>query len=198
MKLLKNTLNKVQYNAPVILSFTIISLLVYLLDSWTHWTNLALFSVYRSPLTDPLGYIRLFGHALGHVSIEHYFNNFLLILLTGPMLEEKYGSRNLLVMILFTALVTGLLHVLLFPATALLGASGVVFMMILLSSFVNLKKGKIPLTLIVCVFVFVGREISAGLLNQDNISQITHIIGGVCGAFFGFYLNRGKLEERSV
>jgi membrane associated rhomboid family serine protease len=144
-------------------------------------------------LTDPLGYFRLFGHILGHVDIDHFFNNFLIILLTGPMLEEKYGGKNMLLMIVFTAVVTGLIHILLFPNMMLLGASGVVFMMILLSSFVNLTKGKIPLTLIVCVVVFVGREISGGLLVQDNISQITHILGGGCGAFFGFYLNRTRL-----
>ncbi|MDR2903709.1 MAG: rhomboid family intramembrane serine protease [Clostridiales bacterium] len=193
MQQFKNALNCVQYNAPVILSFTLLSLIVYFLNELTGWANFNLFSVYRSPLTNPLGYIRLFGHVLGHVDINHYFNNFLMILLAGPMLEEKYGSKNILLMIVFTAVVTGLIHVLLFPNTVLLGASGVVFMMILLSSFVNLKKGKIPLTLIVCVIVFIGREIAGGLLQQDHISQITHILGGGCGAFFGFYLNRNRM-----
>lgn len=195
METISNAFKKVQYNAPVVLSFTIISFIVYLLNTVTGWSNLYLFSVYRSSVTDPLSYIRIFGHVLGHASVEHYFNNFVMILLAGPILEEKYGSKNMLLMIIFTAFVTGVINLIFFPNTILLGASGVVFMLILLSSFVNLKKGKIPLTLILCVFVFIGREISDGILNQDNISQITHIFGGLCGAFLGFYLNKSKLID---
>ena len=195
MEFIKKTFGKIQYNAPVILSFTLISFFVHILNNVTGWTNLYLFSVYRSPLTDPLFYIRLFGHVLGHINWEHFFNNFIMILLAGPILEEKYGSKNMLIMILFTALVTGILNMLFFPTTMLLGASGVVFMLILLSSFVNLKKGRIPLTLILCIFVFIGREVSAGIFSKDSISQITHIFGGICGAFFGFALNRNKLKD---
>ena len=46
---------------------------------------------------------------------------------------------------------TGLVQFLLFPHSALLGASGVVFMMIVLSSFTEMKKGGIPLTMLLVV-----------------------------------------------
>jgi len=59
-------------------------------------------------------------------------NNFLLILLLGPMLEEKYGSKRIAFMIAVTAVVTGVINILLFPRTALLGASGVVFILLIL------------------------------------------------------------------
>jgi membrane associated rhomboid family serine protease len=101
------------------------------------------------------------------------------------MLEEKYGAKSMTLMILITAAVTGILNVILFN-TALLGASGIVFMMILLGSFVNIERGKIPLTFIAIVGIFIGREIIEGIFTTDNISQLTHIAGGVCGAFFGF------------
>jgi membrane associated rhomboid family serine protease len=101
------------------------------------------------------------------------------------MLEEKYGSSSIAMMILITAAVTGIFNILFFK-TALLGASGIAFMMILLGSFVNIERGKIPLTFILVVVIFIGREIVEGLFIQDNISQLTHIAGGVCGAFFGF------------
>ena len=97
------------------------------LGQWTGgWTTKHLFCVYRGSLKDPLFYIRLFGHVLGHSGYSHYMNNMLLLLLVGPGLEEKYGSRNLLMTILATALVTGLVQFIFFPGTALLGASGVV------------------------------------------------------------------------
>ena len=109
----------------MILTFFLLSLLVLFLDDWTGgWTTMHLFCVYRSSLKDPLFYIRLFGHVLGHAGWEHFLNNMLLLLVVGPPMEEKYGSKALLGGILFTALVTGVLQCVLFPRTGLLGASG--------------------------------------------------------------------------
>lgn len=87
----------IRFNAPVVLSFAILSLLVLVLDSATGGASTArLFCVYRAPLTDPLTYVRFFTHVLGHSGYSHYMSNMLLLLLVGPGLEEKYGSRNLL------------------------------------------------------------------------------------------------------
>jgi membrane associated rhomboid family serine protease len=128
---------------------------------------------------------------MGHANWAHLIGNFTLILLIGPMLEEMYGSKDLLIMIIITALVTGVLNVLLFRS-ALLGASGVVFMMILLSSFTNFSKGEIPLTFILVLILYMGVQIIDSF-SSDNISQFAHIIGGLCGSFFGFL----RPEKRS-
>ena len=184
---------QLQYNSPVILTFFLLSLLVLFLGQWTNgWTTMHLFCVYRSSFKDPLFYVRLFGHVLGHADYEHYMGNMLLLLLVGPGLEEKYGSRNLLATIAVTAFATGLVQFLLFPHSALLGASGVVFMMIVLSSFTEMKKGGIPLTMLLVVALYLGSEIADGLTRTDNVSHLTHIVGGVCGIFFGFRLARAK------
>lgn len=181
---------KIHYNSPVILTFTFISFFVLLLGILTKnaSTNF-LFANYRTSFLDPLYYIRLFSHVLGHANWEHFFNNFLIILILGPMLEEKYGSKMLVIMILVTALVTGIINSVFFN-TALLGASGIVFMLILLSSFVNVESGRIPLTLIIVVMIFIGREIFTGIIISDNISQMAHIIGGLCGGIFGYVIDR--------
>ena len=85
---------ELQYNSPVILTFFLLSLLVLFLDRWTGgWTTMHLFCVYRSSLKDPLFYIRLFGHVLGHANWDHFLNNMLLLLVIGPPMEEKYGSK---------------------------------------------------------------------------------------------------------
>ena len=186
---------KILYNSPVILTFTLISLLVLIIGTMTNGAStMLLFSVYRSPLSDPLFYIRLFGHAIGHANLEHYVSNFLIILLVGPMIEEKYKSRNLIIMMLFTAFITGIIHIIMSPNSVLLGASGIVFMLILLSSFTNVKEGQIPMTLIFVAVVYIGQEVMSGILAKDNISHITHILGGICGGVFGFVLmkKRGK------
>jgi len=138
-------------------------------------------------------WVTILTHAAGHAHWPHLIGNFTLILLIGPMLEENYGSKPLLVMIVITALVTGILNVLLFR-TFLLGASGVVFMMILLSSFTNFSKGEIPLTFILVLILYMGVQLIDSL-GSDNISQFAHIVGGLCGSFFGFLRTPRRLKS---
>ncbi|MBR5342508.1 MAG: rhomboid family intramembrane serine protease [Oscillospiraceae bacterium] len=182
---------RLQYNSPVVLSFALLSLGVLLLNTFTHGrSNTLLFSVYRSPLTKLLTYPRFFLHVLGHANLTHYIGNMMLILVVGPPLEEKYGSRPLLWAIAVTALVSGLVHWLFFPGTALLGASGIVFMMIVMSSLAGMKDGAIPVTLILVLILYIGGEVVKGVTLSDNVSQLTHVIGGLCGAFLGMGLRK--------
>ncbi|MCD8368150.1 MAG: rhomboid family intramembrane serine protease [Clostridiales bacterium] len=184
-------LKRIRYNSPVVLTFALLSLGALLLSFLTDGVSTGLvFSVYRSSPTDPLTYVRLFCHVLGHSGWEHYISNMTYILLLGPMLEEKYGSRPLLLMICVTALTTGLVFIALFPGQALLGASGVVFMMIVLSSLSSFGQGEIPLTLILVVVLFLGQEIVSGITTADNISQLTHVVGGLVGGLMGLWFHR--------
>jgi len=181
---------RIHYNAPVTLTFAAICLAVLGLSQLTGGaSDTLLFMVYRAPFSDPLMYLRLFGHALGHANMAHYFNNFMIILLLGPMLEEKYGGKWIIIMMVVTAFVTGVLHIIV-STNAKLGASGIVFMMILLSSFANIKRGRIPLTLILVVGIFIGREVVDAMTQDNNIAYMSHIVGGLCGAAFGFIANR--------
>ena len=178
-----------KYNSPVILTYTILSFAALILANLTNGAaNWYFFSIYRSSFSDPLFYLRLFTHVLGHANFEHFFNNFLIILLIGPMLEEKYGSKILLRLMLLTTLCTGVLHIIFFD-TALLGASGIVFFLILLASYANFEKGRIPITLLLVISIFLGREIMGAFIYNDNIARMTHIFGGVIGALSGYYYN---------
>ena len=115
---------KITYNSPVTLTFALLALGATLLIQFiSQSAAVRFFSVYRAPLTDPLFYLRMFTHVLGHSDMSHFMGNFTVILLVGPMLEEKYGGKRLLIMIIFTAFITGLINVIFFPGTALLGAS---------------------------------------------------------------------------
>lgn len=184
---------RISYNAPVALTFALLSLLALAANYFTAgWANHALFSVYQCPLTDPLAYVRFFGHVLGHSGYAHYIGNMVLILVLGPNLEDRFGSWNVLWAILLTALVSGLVQFIFFPGAALLGASGIVFMMILLSSFGGVRNGTIPTTLILVAVFYLGGELWDAIFVKDNISQLTHIIGGVCGTVLGFILSGRK------
>ena len=62
------------------------------------------------------------------------------------MLEEKYGSKTLIEIMVITAFVTGIINYMFFPSVALCGASGIVFAFIVLASFTGFREGEIPLT----------------------------------------------------
>ena len=186
-----NPFRRIQYNSPVVLNFALVSLLALLLGKLTGgWTTSQLFCVYRSPLSDVLTYPRFFLHVLGHSGWEHYSGNIMLMLVVGPQLEERYGSRTLLYAIAITAFLTGLIQFVFFPGTALMGASGIVFMMILLASMGGGRSGGIPLTLILVALFYIGNEVAAAFTHADDISQLSHVIGGVCGAIIGFHLQK--------
>lgn len=182
-------LNNFQYNSILILSFFFICFCTLILKYITNGaSNKLLFSTYRSSLLNPLTYVRFFTHILGHQSWKHFSNNFILILLVGPIIEEKYGTENLLIMILITAFVTGVVHNLI-SKNRLLGASCINFMLIVLSSFTNLEIGKIPITFILIFLFYIVDEIIDTILQKDdNISHMGHVIGAICGCVFGFYL----------
>ncbi len=184
-------LKKLKYNSPVILTFTLICLVVLVLGSITDgYTTRKFFSVYRSSIANPLSYIRVFTHILGHSNFQHFFNNFLIILIVGPMLEEKYGSKILLILIVITAFITGVVQIII-SDKALLGASGIAFMLIILTSFTNVEDGKIPLTMVLIAIMYFGKEIYNGIkFYYDNVSQITHIIGGICGIIIGIVISK--------
>ena len=174
----------------------LLSLLVLFLGQWTNgWTTMHLFCVYRSSLKDPLFYIRLFGHVLGHAGWEHFLNNMLLLLVVGPPMEEKYGSIPLLKGIVLTALVTGVLQCVLFPRTGLLGASGIVFMLIMLSSLAGFSGG-IPVTMLLVAALYFGQQVYDILLVHDNVANFMHIVGGLCGTAFGYYFALPRRKRR--
>lgn len=189
----KTSSSKISFNSPVILTFTLLCLIALLLDGVTKGASTTMaFSVYRSSLFHPLTYIRFIGHVFGHAGWSHLLGNIMLILVVGPLLEEKYGSSNMVFVILSTALATGIINFICFPNVQLLGASGVVFALILLSSFTSVQSGSIPLTFLLVAFLYIGEQVYQGIFIRDNISNLTHIIGGIVGAWLGYILNQNK------
>jgi len=189
----------ISYNAPVILTLTLVSTgvmaLGYLIPGFIS-------AFFTAPAANSgfkffsLSFFRLFSHAIGHANWNHLIGNFTFILLIGPILEEKYGSGILLLMMFITATATGILNCFFF-STGLLGASGIVFMLILLSSVTNYKNGKIPLTFILIVLLYIGQEVYKAIFDaNNNISEFAHIMGGLCGGFFGFFF--GKKKDKQI
>lgn len=149
-----------------------------------------IFMTYHSSLMKPMTYIRFVTHVFGHEGWTHFIGNASYLLLLGPMLEEKHGSKELIEVIGITALVTGAVNYIFFVNIGLCGASGVVFAFIVLASFTGFREGEIPLTFLLVAAIFIGQQIYEGISMQDNISNMAHIMGGVIGAIMGYSLNR--------
>ena len=182
---------KIVFNSPTTLAFGMICLIALIVGFSTAGVSTRnFFMTYRSSLASPLTWLRLFTHVCGHSSWEHLLGNMSYILLLGPLLEEKYGSGLLLGVIAITAFITGIVNYVFFPGSALLGASGVVFAFIILSSITGFHEKEIPLTFILVAVIYLGQQVYSGLFVKDNIANFAHIIGGLVGAVTGFILNR--------
>ena len=168
------------YNAYVTLTMFFISLITLIINYLTKGkANKYVFSTERASLLNPLTYLRLFTHILGHSDWSHFSNNYLKILLLGPLIEEKYGSIDFLIMILVTAFITGIVNYIK-GDTRLNGASNITFMLIVLSAFVNISDNKIPLTLVLIIIFYITDELintykfqidSMVTLNQRNAME---------------------------
>ncbi len=178
-----------RYNAPVVLTYALVSAVVLLIDQISGGAFIRAFFV-LPPTLEPslLGWLKMVTYVIGHANWTHLISNFSFILLIGPVLEEKYGSLPLLLMMIVTALATAILN-LIVVRTGLYGASGIVFMLILLSSFTNIRQGEIPITFILIVALYVVREFISAL-SPDTVSQLAHIAGGIIGGTFGFLFSK--------
>jgi len=183
---------RLHYNSPVILTYAFISLGVLLVgEFFSQNFVINFFAVYRTSFSDPLAYFRVFSYVFGHANFNHFFGNISMLLLIGPMIEEKYSSKVLIIMMIASTLIGGIAHLLFFSAAAL-GASGIVFMLILLTPFTNMQRGRIPITFILVALVFIGREVFYAITIEDNVSRFGHIIGGASGAAMGYFASSNK------
>jgi membrane associated rhomboid family serine protease len=184
---------RIAYNAPFVLTYALFSVLILAYNTFIDPYFIQLYFTLQPEIAlyDPLFYFRLFSYALGHGSWEHLIENFIYMLLIGPYLEEKYGSTSVFSMSLFTAIVTSTLYLATIyflqepNPSGIVGSSGIVFMMILLGSFTNVRSGTIPLTFIFIMVFFMGSQV-LDAFTDNHTSEFAHIVGGLCGSFFGF------------
>ena len=66
---------------------------------------------------------------------------------------------------------------------------------ILLSTFTNIKDGRIPITFILVAIIYMGQQVYEGIFVQDNISNLTHILGGLAGTGLGFVMYKSKMNR---
>ncbi len=190
---LKNILSKIEYNSPVVLTFSLLATAIFFIDQIIPLDIINSLFVYRGGFS-LISLVQMILWPLGHASIDHLLGNITLILLIGPMLEEKYSSKTILILIIITTVVIGFFQAIIF-SSGILGASGIVFMMIILTSFTNMKDGKVPLTFIFIAILFLAKEIYNGIFVANNISELGHILGALVGMGYIYIVQKNKKKQ---
>ncbi len=175
---------RITFNSPFILTFTFIATIILAL-SLAFGISFDFLSLNGDFQTHNWqSYFGALLYPLNHLSISHLVGNFAIILLLGPILERKFGWKKLLVMCVMTTIVIAIVHIII-SDSRLIGASGIVFMFIVLASLIDSTGKDIPLTFILVAVLFLGQEV-IGTFKHDNISQIAHISGGLMGVFYRY------------
>ncbi len=177
---------RITFNAPFTLVFALIASILLALALMTGG-NFSVFALNGNfNFSDWHCYIGLFTYPLSHLNMQHLVANFGIILLLGPILERKYGWKKLLTLCLGTSFVIGIVHIII-SDNYLIGASGLVFLFIVLASLVDSSGKEIPITFILVAALFLGQEI-IGSFKHDTVSQMAHVCGGLMGIFYRYVL----------
>jgi membrane associated rhomboid family serine protease len=179
---------KLTFKAPFTIYFSLAALVVFLISGSFATFHDTFILDGTVQLTSLSWYVGVIGYPLAHANFQHLLGNFSIILLLGPILENKYGWKKLLIFSLITCVLTAILHIA-FWDMGLLGASGIVFMFIILSSLIHIKDNEIPITFVLVTLLYLGQEVLASFQN-DHISHFAHIMGGVTGIYLGYFWKR--------
>ena len=196
----RELVNAVQVDSPLITAFVALCVFVHLLPGDGGGAP-AFFSCppWRAfDVRSPLAYLRLLSHAVGHGSVAHLRGNVVNLLLVGPACERAFGAVHLLKIMLWTAFASGVAHMALGKAgTAQLGASGVVFSLILLNSLLARKGGKLSLTFVLTAALWLSGELGGALSGGNSgISHVAHLSGALVGTVFGYRRLKLSVRER--
>ena len=196
----KNSL-KFIFDSPVVLVFSVVSTVINITDLILK-LNLSekIFecpgakSVPAFDFKSALSYVKLVIYPFGGENSTSFFLNIGFILLLGPVLEERYGSIMLALMIFITSLVGGVLTACV-STFGISGCGGIVFMMIILSVLSVFVKRQLPVSwififaLYLAFSLFSGKKISGFMpFMQNNVPVFIQLASGICGSLFGFFV----------
>lgn len=191
------------YDAPVTVGFSILSLVLFALNHFVFQKN-GLSYILTSPsnsggdfpfdISNPLSYLRIILHAFGSADNFAYVSNMIIILLLGPGIEEQYGSVVSGLMMGLSALLSGVLSAC-FCKVSVSSSSCIVFMFVLLNSYLSITKKKIPLASVLVLIFYIAGEI---LSKNPNgvVGIIVNVSGGLCGSLLAFLASPKQRSSR--
>lgn len=154
----------------------------------------------------PLDYVRLFTHVLGSDSWIPLLRNALVLLVLGRSAEEGAGSLPLAVMLLLSALVSGVIACLV-PGFSAQGPDPLIFMLLLLNFFVSLSGSVISVSWILAFLAFTALRAYAIIapivpasplvLAKSCLPIFIPLAGGIAGSIPSiFILGKGSSRPK--
>lgn len=196
----KNSL-KVVFDSPVVLVFSFVSAAIFAADlifklniSEKVFECHGAKSVPAFDFKSAMDYARLVIYPFCSVNATSFFFNIAFVLLLGPVLEERYGSLMLALMIFITSLVGGVITACV-STFGISGCGGIVFMMIILSVLSVFIKKQLPVSWIFIFILYLAFSLAVGKKNSsfvsfmnENIPVFIQLASGICGSLFGFFV----------
>jgi len=193
----KNSGFKFSFNAPFTLIFSLICIVIFLLDYFVFKGSLSQkYLICNSAkgdspfnFTSATDYFTLLTHVFAETSFTGLFINIMFLNILSPSLEEKYGGPILLLMAVLSTLISGVLTACIGFAP-LTGYKSIILMMIFLSSLTAFQKKDIQVTWVLVIISFILIDImegfSSALLISKLLTTLINLIAGIAGSLFGF------------
>lgn len=209
----KKSSPKLTFDFPVTVTFVIVAVVMFLLDTFAfkgkmfstilicHGSKQA---IVPFNFKSPADFTGLFFFIFGNSGWEMLFANLIAILLLGQILEERYGSVMLGLMMFISTMISGVLTACI-STVPLTGAGCIIFMMAVLVSLTGLTKKRIPLSCLLVFVFFLAFEIFRNTkgaegtdIMQKTCGVLIEMIGGICGSIFGFLVLPKKKSTKTT
>lgn len=190
---LADRVQQIDIDAPLTISFCCLCIVIQLFhgllgESFIFYFTVPSYSHFS--VYSVVSYIRMLTHVAGHSSWDHLFHNLVNILLVGPSCEHHFGGLVMIKIVVLSALASSVAFVMYGPRNSYqLGASGVVFTLILLSSLARVRRGYVPLTFVCQAVIWCTKELVGVFFYNDRVSHIAHLSGAIVGTAAGYYFN---------
>ena len=198
---------KFSYDSPVVLTFAIITVVMYFLNAFVLQKNgidVKLISPTSQNGANPFVFssIKCYLNLITYPFVNNDFSfaifNSIILIFLGMQMEEKYGSVIILVMILISVIFAGVLNAC-FSVQSLQGIQPVIFMLIILNLINASQKKKISTSLLLVLVLYTILNI---IPLKNALLGIISIAGGLCGSLISFLAqpkkNAPKKEQKIV
>ena len=198
---------KFSYDSPVVLTFAIITVVMYFLNAFVLQKNgidVKLISPTSQNGANPFVfssikcYLNLITYPFVNSDFSFAIFNSIILIFLGMQMEEKYGSVIILVMILISVIFAGVLNAC-FSVQSLQGIQPVIFMLIILNLINASQKKKISTSLLLVLVLYTILNI---IPLKNALLGIISIAGGLCGSLISFLAqpkkNAPKKETKTV
>ena len=196
---------KFSYDSPVVLTFAIITVVMYFLNAFVLQKNgidVKLLSPTSQSGANPFVFssIKCYLNLITYPFVNNDFSfaifNSIILIFLGMQMEEKYGSAIIFVMILISVIFAGVLNAC-FSVQSLQGIQPVIFMLIILNLINASQKKKISTSLLLVLVLYTILNI---IPQKNALLGIISIAGGLCGSLISFLAqpkkNAPKKEQK--